>query len=89
MASADANLFLVQVDYVVSCHRADNGTIYVVAGSNEGSLALLQMLGDGDVSTARIGRVAMHLCGGHMDVVRSPISFKYFGTASGTDASDP
>lgn len=60
----------MQVDYIVSCHNAENGSLYVIAGSNEGSLALCQLLADSDLSTAKTGRIAMHLCGGHMDVVR-------------------
>lgn len=61
----------MQVDYVVSCHHADNGGMFVVAGSNEGSLALFQLRGT-DMSTITVGSLAMHLCGGHMDVVRLP-----------------
>lgn len=59
----------MQVDYIVSCHHAANGGMFVVAGSNGGSLALVRLSGE-DMSTIGVGGVAMHLCGGHMDVVR-------------------
>eukprot|EP00892_Ulva_mutabilis_P009946 jgi/Ulvmu1/7323/UM035_0112.1 len=80
----DLGNFKGQVDYVVSCHHAGTG-MFVVAGSNEGSLALFQLRGD-DISSVTVGSVVMHLCGGHMDVVRSALFHGEIIITGGEDA---